>query len=342
VGDAIDPDVELLPDVPIPGADGDLFERGRVARRLVELAIAQPVTAPRVVALTGGPGTGKTSLLRMATPLIADAPDAAFVDLDAAAYASAAGLLDALNAELVRFFSEAGVVDAGDKLRDRLVEYGGVVSSIAKIAKVNIDVSGALRRSPEKLREELAEMTSEVGKRIVLVIDHVDRLPVRELIALAAALRYWAVMPYVTLLFAVDRRAVAKMVDDTIDVGMERLVAVELALPPVDRVLLARVLAGGVARVATRTGRDLDAVLELFDPEGGIALELVETPRDAKRAINAISAALPLLPAGADVRDAVLDIILRTLVPDLDSPRLDARARVTGTARTTLLAELSG
>jgi hypothetical protein len=341
VADAIDPDVELLADVPIVGPEGDLFARGAVARRLVELAVAAPVTAPRVVALTGGPGTGKTSLLRMVTAILTDTPGVSFVVLDGAAHPGADGLLGSLVAELTTLFAAAGVVDTSDTLRDRLSEYGGVVSGIARIARINVDVGGALRRSPEAVRQEIAEMTQEVGQRIVVVIDHADRLPTTELSALLAALRYWAVIPYVTLVLAIDRHAVARAFDDTGDVALERLVQVELALPTPDRMLLARVLAGGMARVASRLGRDLDPALELFDPDGGLALELVETPRDAKRAVNAVAAALPLIAPGADLRDACLELLLRLLVPELDGPRLDARARATTiAARQALLAEL--
>ena len=122
-----------------------------------------------------------------------------------------------------------------------------------------------------------------------------------------------------------------------------RLVSVELAIPPVDRVLMARVLAGGIARLAARTGRDFDDVLPLFDPDspdGSPLLDLCETPRDTKRAVNALAAALPLVPADADLGDAALDIVLRLHVPVLDSPRLDWRTRVRDTTRAQLLAEL--
>ena len=148
-------------------------------------------------------------------------------------------------------------------------------------------------------------------------------------------------------MLAYDRRAAALLPDDILDPrSFERLVPVEIGLPPADRVLLARVLAGGLARIANRTGRDVDDVLHLCDPDapdGSPLLDLCETPRDAKRAINALAAALPLVApdaTAADVADAALDIVLRLQVPVLDSPRLDHRRRVQGTARAMLLAEL--
>ena len=337
----IDPNVELLPDIPIAGPQEDLFDRARLAVRLVELAIAGPAMAPHVVALAGGAGAGKSSVLRMVTALVADEPTLSAIALDAMMHASTQAMMQALAAELGKLFAALGVVEAGDKVRDTLASYGGIVSSIAKLAGVKVDVAGALSRSADSLRAEIAENLERAGRRLVVVIDHLDRLPAAELAPALVALRMYAAIPYVSIVIAIDRHELATR---PASLGgdpraYERIVEVELALPPPDRLLLARVLGGGLARIAARTGRDLDAALPLLDPDGGLVLELIETPRDAKRAINALAAALPLAPATADVAEVALEIVLRVLVPELDSARLDARTRLAD--RRPLLDELT-
>lgn len=342
----IDPDVELLPDIPISGAAEDLFERGRIARRLAELAIAGPVTAPRLVALTGEAGSGKTSVLRMLTSQLGTQAGLAVLAIDAAGLATASAVASMLSNELTRLFEALGVVEASEKVRNTLSTYGGVVSSIAKLAGVKVDVAGALERSGESLRSELAQNLEQVGQRLVIVIDHLDRLPAGELALALSALRMYAAIPYASMVIAVDRRATLirpAEVAGADPTAFERLVQVELALPPPDRLMLARVLAGALARLATRTGRDLDAVLPLVDPDGGLALELVHTPRDAKRAANALSAGLPLIEGAAELADAALEIVLRVLVPELDEARLASRARLADPRdRQALCGELCG
>jgi hypothetical protein len=341
----MDPGVELLPDVPISGPDEDVLARGPVVTRLVELACAQPLAAPRVVALVGGDGAGKTSVLRLAVAQLLDRGDVACVSTDAAEHADASAVIAAVLAHLTEFFSEAGVVDTADSVRDKLAHYGGMVSSVARLAGVKVDVEGALKRSPEDVRAEIAEMTQEVGKRIVIVLDHLDRLPGKEVGAALVALRHLAAIPYVSIILAVDRRGLFLHLPkaDVDPAGFQRLVQVELSVPPPDRVLLARVVAGGLARAGARLGRDIDSALELFDPDAeGLALELIESPRDAKRAANALIAALPLLPDGDALHDACLELLVRLLVPVLDSPRLDAchRDGTIPAARQARLAEL--
>lgn len=327
----IDPNVELLPDVPIAGPEEDLFARAPIAVRLGELATAAPATAPRMVALTGDGGAGKSSVLRMMTAQLGLQAGIALLAFDAGSSATAAAVTSTLASELGKLFEALGVVEAKDKIRDTLTSYGGIVSSIARLAGVKVDVAGALERSADSLRAEIALNLEQLGKRVVIVIDHLDRLPAAELGGVLTALRLYAAIPYASIVMALDRRMTARRdaaapgADPT---AFERLVQVELALPAPDRLLLARVLGGDLDRIATRTGRDLDAALPLFDPDGGLAMALIETPRDAKRAANALAAALPLAPAGADVHAAALEIVLRTLVPEIDASRLAARDRI--------------
>ncbi len=350
---SLDADVELLPDVPISAAQEDLLERDPLALRLVELACAHPIAQPRVVALVGGSGAGKSSLLNLAVAHVLERGDVALVKLDAADHPGAEAVLAQMTEQLTVFFAEAGVVDAADSVRDRLASYGEVVSGVARVAGVKVDVGGALRRSTAEVRAEIAEMTQEVGKRIVIVIDHLDRLPAPELAAATIALRHYAAIPYLAFVLTLDRRDVARRLAqaDRDPVLLERLIGVELALPPADRTLLARVIAGGLARVGARLGRDIDALLPLFDPGqpgdragagAGPALALVETPRDAKRVVNAIVAALPLWAGELELRDRVLDAVIRLLVPALDGAPLDTRAQVAGSPAqvAALLAEL--
>jgi len=314
--------------------------------RLAELALVAPAV-PRVVALTGACGTGKSSVLNMVSALIGARSGAAIVSIDAQQHASAQALMAQLGAELDKLFSELGVLEEREKVRAALVSYSGIVSGLVRLAGVKVDITGALARSAESLRADIARNLEAVGKRLVIVMDHLDYLPPEEIVGAFAALRMYAAIPYVAIVIAVDRHALATRPAATaIDPrAFERLVHVELVMPPADRTVLARVMAGGLHRVAARTGRDLEPALALFDPEDGVGLGLIDTPRDAKRACNALAAALPLLPPEANPYLASLELVLRVLVPEVPeiSAHLAGRARGAAEAdREARFAELAG
>lgn len=334
---AIDPGIELLPDVPIGGPADDLLGYAPLAERVVELACAEPAVMPRVVGVVGASGSGKTSLLRLAQARLSDRGDAAVVTVDAADHGSAESLLGAVQAHLRDYFETAGVVETSDAARDALTRYGEVVSTVVRLVGVKVDVAGAVRRSNDSVAAELAENAQQVGKRLVLTLDHVDRLADRELTTTLSALRMYTQLPYLCVVLAYDRRALTAR-GGVERAAVARLVTVEVAIPTCDRTLLARLVAGGLARAAARVGKDIDAALPLFDPDraDGLALALLETPRDGKRVVNALAAALPLL--WGDLRRAVLDVVVRLVAPELDGPRL---APVADGERARRLAELT-
>ncbi|MBK9030744.1 MAG: AAA family ATPase [Myxococcales bacterium] len=323
---AIDPGIELLPDVPIAGARDDLLGRAPLAERLIEVACAQPTAQPRVVGLVGTAGAGKTSVVRLAQAALAERADAATVAVDATEHGTVESLLATLQRHLSDYFDAAGVVERTDAARDALARYGEVVSTVVRLVGVKVDVAGAVKRSQDSVAAELVENAYQVGKRLVVIIDHLDRLPDRDLVTALVVLRMYAQLPYTTMILAYDRRALAARTAIEAS-ALARLVTVEVAVPPCDRTLLARLVAGGVARVGARLGRDTDAILPLFDPDDatGLALALLETPRDGKRAVNALAAALPLWPAG-DLGRAALDLVVRLVAPVIDTPRLVAVA----------------
>jgi KAP family P-loop domain len=312
------PAVPYYPDAPIAGADFDALARAALARRLVEVVTGVPVDAPVAIGLIGAPGWGKTSVLYMAGEALADRGDLHAIALDAWTAGGAGKLTDAFMREVSAVFAAEDVVGRADKLRDKLVDLGGVVSSVARLAGVTVDIKGALGRSPDQLREEVSKLTTAVGKRIVVAIDHLDRLPGADAIAVVKLVERWCAFPYFAFVLALDRAqlernlAAAEGDDGTLD----RVLAMELPLPPPGRVELAAWVRGGLADLGRALGLDAGPALALFDVADGLGLELVTTLRRAKRLLNTLGAALPLAGAGADLRAACLIELIRTELPD--------------------------
>jgi hypothetical protein len=270
--------MRLYTDVPITGVAFDTLGRKPVAQRLVELIALAGTEQPIVIGLVGGAGSGKTSVLTMANELYADRADLHALSIDAWDAGDAVAVASQLTDGVTKIFGEAKVVGGGEKIRERLFSAGDVVSTVARFAGVKVDIKGALERSPQSLREEVMKLTEALARRIVVTIDHVDRLPAADQLAILKLVERWGTFPRFAFVVALDRKSI------THDVTLDRALGVELALPEVSRGELTALVLRGIAELADELG------VEAPD----LVVDTIATPRQAKRYLNAVTAAAPI------------------------------------------------
>lgn len=335
-------------DTPIAGASFDALARAPWADRLIELVTARPAE-PLVVGLVGAAGTGKTSILAMMGERFAARADLHAFAIDAWAAGDAAAVNEIFLREIARIFELENALGTAGKMRERLFELGGVVSAVARLAGVKVDVKSALEQSPDALRDQVVTLTTAIGKRFVVAIDGVDRLPPLDAVAILKLVQRWARFPYIGFVIAMDRDQLAHNLQriDGDDDALDRIVGIELAIPPPDRLMLAAWVRGALTELAAALGVDPDPALALFAVEDGAGLALVPSLRHAKRLLNALGAALPLAPAPLDLRAAVLLELVRVGVPAayplvLDRLPLATDAITRGALTTELLRIASG
>lgn len=306
----------LYSDAPVYAVELDALGRAPVAKRLVDMVIVRR-EQPLIIGVCGGAGSGKTSVLRMAGALLAQRADLRAFAMDAWVLGSAKRLTELFVDEVSQIFEDEGVVGTTDKLRDRLVGIGDMVSTVAKFAGVSVDVKGALSLSADALEEELQGLTQAVGKRIVVVIDHLDRLPPEESIAVLKAIHRFGRFSYFAFVLGIDRDQLARDTSraDGDDDIVGRVISVELPLPPCERMRLAAWIRGALSDLAEALELDPTAALELFDIEDGLGLDLVTNLRQAKRLCNTLAAVVPLAGEHADLRRAVLLELVREHMP---------------------------
>lgn len=293
--------MRLYSDAPITGAAFDALGSAAIARRLVDLVALPGPTQPLVIGLTGPAGRGKTTVLHLAAERLADRPEARTLALDAWTALDAAHVADAFSTELADLFAAEGVVGGAEKVRDRLVSVGDIVSSVIRLAGVKVDVKGALERSPDKLREEVLKLTQALDKRIVVFVDHLDRLPAREVVGILQFVERWGAFPYFAFVVALEPARLADGLRraEYDPAALERILTVELALPPIDRAAIAAWVRPAIAELADSLRVDPAPALALFAQPDGAGLDAIPTLRVAKRLINALVAAgSPDLAAG--------------------------------------------
>ena len=173
-------------DAPITSLAEDRLGRVAFAKALAAEVLVAPVTSGYVMGLTGPWGSGKTSILNMTVDAL---------DGDALVVQFNPWMFSGTEALVSSFFDEIGKQLGGADSRlkglaDKLSLYGHLLSPLASFVGAGNAVSAAAdvmqqlasRPSIQQQRAELREQLAKLDRRLVVVVDDVDRLRPEEIL----------------------------------------------------------------------------------------------------------------------------------------------------------------
>src|SRR5690606_27273432 len=264
-----------------------------------------PKGAGLVVGIHGPWGDGKTTVLNMLrADLDADGATAT-VEFNPWRFTDEPAMLAGF------FRVLAGVIRA--KLTTKGEDIAGWVEKIGRYASVVDErlgkageVAGAkAEASLEDLRSRLSEALAKADKRIVVLVDDVDRLDKHEIHTLFRLIKACADFPNVCYVLAFDDVAVAQSLGERYGAGdeasgrafLEKIIQVPLKLPVAMKEDLRSLCFEQVFQAISAAGveltrEDKGSFVSGFDR--GISIRL-DTPRAAKRYVNGLMFTLPML-----------------------------------------------
>jgi predicted KAP-like P-loop ATPase len=199
----------LSSDQPIREPDEDVLGRGPLVEILKDEIRAAPTSDGFVMALTAPWGEGKTSILNLIARGMGD---------EAVVIRFNPWLFSDTEALVVRFFGELGAqVQKDQSLRrvgKQLLSYGQTVAPLgtlllgpaANAAGQSLAALAALgTRSAMDERERLKEALVQRERRLLVLIDDIDRLHQDEILDVLRLVKLVGDLPYVTYLLAFDR-----------------------------------------------------------------------------------------------------------------------------------------
>ena len=313
-------------DRPIANEDEDLLGRGPLVEQLAGWVTRAPTADGFVIGLTGPWGSGKTSVLHLLAAGLGD--DATVVWFEPWLFAEADQLVP-------RFFDEIAAQLAhgrGKRLRrlgSRMADYGAALSPAAGIL---LGPVGQLAAAPKQLaalqmasvstqRQELRSALRDYGRRIVVLIDDIDRLDAREVREMLRLVKLVADLPGVVHVLSYDRSRVETALLQTGQEDgreyLQKIVQASLAVPPLSRERLRAMTLGWLNDAVG------DRQPESWDPdawaglvEGGIDGYL-KTLRDGRRLANMAPAALELCTDEVASMDVLALEAMRIFDPDI-------------------------
>jgi KAP-like P-loop domain-containing protein len=323
-------------DQPIRSRTEDRFARWPFAERIALTLATRQDPASLVIGLFGPWGDGKSSTLHLMEEALASHQNVVVVRFNPWLFQSEERLLSGFFATLAQ--------SIGRSLPSRREEFGKLLKRYgAVLSLASISLGGAIHIRPgdaakglgetlstvelDELRRRLETFLEESGKRVVILIDDIDRLDRGEIQAIFKLVRLSASFNRTAYVLAFDDEMVAAAIGERYGAGghaagrsfLEKIIQVPLHLPPPDEISLRKVTFTGIEGALELSGISLsqeqvDAFVRHF--VDGIEPQL-HTPRHSKLYANALMFALPLLKGEVHPVDLMLVEGIRAFYPNL-------------------------
>lgn len=171
------------------------------------------------------------------------------------------------------------------------------------------------KHSPQSLslnasRKSVEKRLNEFGRRLIVLVDDLDRLPPNEFAGMFQAIKAVADFPNVVYVLAFDPVVAEKAVKEAllVDDGkafLEKLIQLSLPLPEIPATRLTEFALG---RLRTTVSMDLLSDHEKRDLEAAwlLAVAMLKSPRDVERLRTRLLVAGPILVNAVNMADVVL------------------------------------
>jgi len=324
---------DLSSDRPLSNPSDDLFNHSSFARALAEAVHRHKATDGIVLALFGPWGSGKSTVLAYVQHYLEKYPEAerpVVVPFNPWWFSGQESLAKAFLGQLQAVLPEKfeGFKAIGDKISELSDAIGGVVDVVGtatgqwwlgRIFGAGAKLTARKPKDVPALKASLSKLLLKQAKRVLVVVDDIDRLTPEEVRQLFTVIKALADFPYVTYLLAFDREVASAAISEQTGLPgeryLEKIIQVPFELPRVDRETLRQALFGKLDAVMAGTpeGRfDQTYWTNIFfdglDP-------LFQVPRDVVRLTNSLSVTYPAVVGEVNPVDFIAVECLRVFLP---------------------------
>ena len=324
-------------DKPVEAPADDYFQRYEFARRIAQVIGGRRESTSITLGVYGAWGEGKTSVMNFIARELTVHTETIVVPFNPWRFADESSLLLAFFGTLAnrlkllspdhRWRFQTRKEGVGE-LITKYAKYAAVlkITPAASVADAVGDLGKALSDVPlETLKARIEQLLLDSRRKIVVIIDDIDRLEKSEIHAVFRLVKLTADFPYTHYILCFDDQIVAASLGERFGEGnpraghdfLEKIIQIPLRIPQATKTDLRDYLFA-LLEQALRSSPVEVPVEQLADFQkrfNDYFLPQFTTPRLAKRYVNSISFVLPLLQNEVNYHDLLLMEAIKLFYP---------------------------
>jgi predicted KAP-like P-loop ATPase len=316
-------DLDILSaDRPLVDPRNDSLGYASLAEHLADSICKMSPPEGLVIAIYGPWGSGKTTLLNFVVHYLHQKPEdtrpivvrfnpwwfSGYEDLTRRFF-------DQLQAVLNRKEYE------NEKVRKRIADFAEAISEIPYLEAAKlVAMTKPGQRDATELKDKLTNVLKEQKKRILIIIDDIDRLIAEEIRQLFRVIKAVADFPNTVYLLAFDKKVVRKALNTQNISGeayLNKIVQVPFELPLPDEISLRQLFFERLSSILTSPPSELFDQTDWGNAYWKGIRHFIATPRDVARLTNALSVTYPVVRGEVNVVDFVVIETLRVFYPPI-------------------------
>lgn len=312
-------------DLPVASQEEDSFSRWGFAQSIANVITKRSDPSSIIIAINGAWGDGKTSVLNFIEHSLNE--EVICIKFNPWRF----GEEDELLKGFFKIIAEAldkQLFTKGEKLKEILKKTAPGIGAIAGAKGAGESISSFLTGpNLDILKERIEQELESVKKRVLVLIDDIDRLDKTEIHALFRLVKLTANFKYMSYILAFDKDIVSASLQEKYsganenagEAFLEKIIQVPLQLPPIEKETLRNYCFLGVQEALSIAEIELsEKQVQEFVQNFTIAFsDSLSTPRKAKLYGNTLIFSLPILRGEVNPVDLMLIEGVRVFCPSL-------------------------
>lgn len=306
----------FLSDEPITDATEDRLGRSTVVDGLYQAISGWAGDSSLVIGLYGAWGEGKTSVKNLLRNKLMEDERFLVVDFDSWYFNTTEALIQNFLTAIVSCIEKhvdgptRTALKAGTSGLRRVLTSLPLTGVSAFGFGVSFDPSKVAEQTPtlQQLRRELESVVSNLEKRVVILVDDLDRLGREEVRIAFKLIKLWTSFSNFIYVLPFDRRTVQEKLKEEVEADprfLEKMVQIDVNLPAIERATLDQFMTDYMNQLGERYEfsfeRDFDERFGRIWREG--VQHLITDLRTAKRYVNALAFTIPLVRGEVNYAD---------------------------------------